>query len=109
MERKFKFVARSGFMVREVAGEQLLIPINTDNVQLEDKTRLSAFNGMIRLNDLGLFLWKKLDRPASLEELTEAVEEQFDTEGQNVRGDIAAFLETGIKNQLIFLISKEND
>lgn len=102
-----RFMARPGFMVREVAGEHILIPIDTDGVTLAGEERLPTFNGMIRLNGLGLLLWQALESPKTMEELVAAVETQYDTQGQNVREDIGTFLDTGIRSQLIFLLPDE--
>lgn len=107
MEKNIKFMARPGFMVREVAGENLLIPIDTGNIHLSAEKKLPSFNGMVRLNTLGLFLWKELETHKTMDELIAAVEAQFDTAGQNIREDIGAFLDTGIRNQLIFLIPQD--
>lgn len=102
-----RFVARPGFIVREVAGEQLLVPVDMGGVHLSDQADLPAFNGMVQLNGLGLFLWQELERPKTMDELAAAVEDRFDAEGQNLREDIGAFLNTGIHNQLIFLVPEE--
>ena len=109
MEQTLNFMARPGFMVREVAGENLLIAIDTGNVRLSGDKKLPSFNGMVRLNTLGLFLWKALEQPRTIDQLAAAVEESFDAEGQDVRGDIAAFLDTGVRNQLIFLIPDKGE
>ena len=109
MEKSVCYLARPGFMVREVAGETMLIPIDTGNVYLTKEQKLPAFNGMIRLNALGLFLWKQLESPRTVEELAAAVEEHFDADGQDIQADIEAFLSTGIRNQVVFLVAKKEN
>ncbi len=104
METMIRFMARPGFMAREVAGEQILIPLDTGGVRLSNEEHLPSFNGMIRLNGLGLFLWQELKDPRTIDELAAAVEARFDTKGQNIREDIRDFLNTGIQNQLIFMV-----
>lgn len=107
MEADFKFLARPGFAVREVAGETVLVPIDTSNVSLSGGGQLDSFNGMVSLNGLGLFLWQQLEEPKSLEELISLVEARYDTAGQDITADIQEFLNTGIVHQIIFLTKAE--
>lgn len=106
----YKFVARPGFMVREIAGENTLIPIDTDNVYLNDKEKLPVFNGVIQMNDFALFLWNQLQESKSIDELIQLVSNEFDvsqTTNESIKEDILDFLKTGIVNQIIFLTEKE--
>ena len=105
MEQATRFLARPGFIAREVAGESVLIPLDTDNVYLNREQKLPIFNGMIQLNGLGLFLWQQIEQPKTMEELVAAVGENYDADGRNIREDIENFLEIGLRNQVIFLVS----
>lgn len=108
---KYKFWARPGFMVREISGENTLIPIDTDNIVLEDG-RLPVFNGVIQLNGLGLMLWNSMQSPKSLEELIEIVCSEYDTNRisvEDLKQDILDFINIGVVNQIILLIEKEGN
>ena len=103
------FIARPGFLIREIVGEKTLVPINTDNIELKDG-RLPVFNGVIQLNELALLLWNNIQTPKTLNELIGIVENEYDistVQKENVREDILEFLEIGIVNQIVFLIEKE--
>jgi hypothetical protein len=39
-----------GFSLRNIAGENIVVPIGTKNI---------SFKGMITLNNIGAFLWKQ--------------------------------------------------
>ena len=109
--KNFQFVARPGFMVREISDENVLIPLDTDNVVLQDG-RLPVFNGVIQLNDLGLLLWKSIQSPKTLAELVDIVSLEYDTDLINeecLKEDVLDFLNTGIVNQIIFLKEKEGN
>lgn len=104
MNDKTKFIARKGFIVREIAGEFMLVPMDTGNIHLSDGTYLPEFNGIIELNELALFLYNQLETPKTFLELLDAVQSEYDTTNQDVESDINEFLNTGINNQLIFIM-----
>ena len=50
------------FILREIAGEYIIIP--TGKTVLE-------FNGLITVNEIGVFLWKMLQEEVTLNELVQ--------------------------------------
>ena len=50
-------------------------------------------NGVITLNETGAFIWELLGEERSLDELVEAVSQEFDVEPDQARKDIEDFLE----------------
>lgn len=114
MNEELKFIARPGFMVREIADEIMLVPLDTTGVYTgSNKMPLPEFNGIIQLNDIALYLWNLIQSPKSMNELIESIKSEFDTQGNDLESDIRDFLEIGIKNQIVFLIEnkggKNND
>lgn len=105
MENEQKYLARPGFTVREIVGESMLIPVNTSGVHLAAGMDLPEFNGMVQLDEVGVFLWNEMVSPKTLKELEEAVKKEFQTDGQDIETDIIEFLDTGIRNQIIFIIA----
>lgn len=61
---------KEGFILRQVAGEYVVLSVNAD-VDL---------NGMITLNETGAALWKRLEREAELSDLTAALLEEFEVD-----------------------------
>lgn len=104
MEREQRYLARPGFLVREIVGESMLVPIDTSGVHLADEEDLPEFNGMIQLDEVGVFLWREMESPKTVSELVEAVKKEFQTDGLDIESDIREFLETGFKNQIIFIM-----
>lgn len=108
------FIARPGFVVREIADAFILVPVNTGQVYLKSdepdnqipslSSMLPEFNGMIQLDHIGLFLWNQLATPKTVSELIRLVNQEFDTHGRDITKDILAFLNTGILNQIIFVL-----
>ena len=108
-EKIYKFVARNGFVTRNIAGDTVLVPINSGNVYIQNEKEtepieLPMFNGMIQLNDVALFLWNALSEPKTISDLVTLIEKEFDVKNIDVEKDITEFLQIGITNQLIFII-----
>ena len=61
---------KDGFMLRQVAGEHVVLPVGTD----------VDFNGMITLNETGATLWKRLEQEAELSDLTAALLAEYEVD-----------------------------
>ena len=89
-ERKFK--ANPDFLLREVAGEAVLIPVGEAGV---------FENSVISLNDTCSFLWKLFQEPRTEEEvIAEAKTEYSDPDGEMEQG-IKSFIEEYVKYGLL--------
>ncbi len=73
------------FVIREVAGETLLVPVGTSTLSL---------NGMLVLNQCGSFLWRRIPEAASEEELVQALLEEYEVEPATARKDVEEFLDS---------------
>lgn len=78
---------KQGFIVREVAGEQVLIPAGMQSVD---------FTKMLVLNDSALLLVSALmkDIFLSSEDLTEELLQQYDVEPEEAKTDVNELLAT---------------
>lgn len=74
---------KDGFMLRKVGGQNIV-------VALGEASR--SFNGMIRLNDTGVFLWQKLQQETSEEQLLAALTAEYDIGEEQAKSDIAEFV-----------------
>jgi len=74
---------KEGFILRQVAGENVVLSISAD-VNL---------NGMITLNNTGCTLWKRLEQEAALEDLTAALLEEYEVDEQTAQTAAAQFVE----------------
>ena len=82
----------SDFILREIAGEHIIIPTG--------KTVLD-FNGLITFNDVGVFLWKKLQNEISMDELVNAVLKEYDVPEKVAREDVKDFVDRLIKANIL--------
>ncbi len=74
---------KEGFMLREVAGDTVVVPIGKATLD---------FNGMITLNETGAFLWKLLQNSANEEELINAMLKEYDAEKSIIVNDVNSFI-----------------
>lgn len=74
---------KEGFVLRQVAGETVVIPSGDD----------MDLNLMITLNETGQFLWEQLEEEKSQEQLVQAVLAEYDVEEEAARVHVAAFVE----------------
>lgn len=71
------------FVLREIAGDILLVPVG--------KTALDL-NGMLTLNEVGAEIWKMLPEAESEGEIVERLLQDYDADAAQVREDVSEFL-----------------
>lgn len=72
------------FLLRQVAGKHVVVPVGDAAV---------AFNGMLTLNDTGVFLWEQLEQDKTEEALVEALCGKYDVSRELAAKDVRAFVE----------------
>lgn len=77
------------FILRQIAGENILVPCG------EAAKRLS---GLINLNSTAAFIWQNLDDAKNLDELTARLMDHFEIDGETARRDV-----NGLTAELILL------
>ena len=73
---------KEGFMLRRIAGENVVVPLDEDMDQ----------NMMITLNNTGCLLWQKLEEGADLDQLTAALTGAFQVDEATASAHAAAFV-----------------
>ena len=81
----------SGFILRSVAGNNIVGPVGEN---------AKKFNGVINLNESGVFMWKKLEQGIELDDLVKALTEEYDVDEQTARKDAQAFTQSLITAQI---------
>lgn len=74
---------KDGFIRREVAGSVVVIAVGEAG---------EKFNGMMKLNETGSFLWKKLENGASFDELVTELLEVYDVSAQRAASGVENFI-----------------
>lgn len=71
------------FLLREVAGTQVLVPLGAAAV---------SFPGMVTLNDTGAFIWELLEQPQTTQTLTEALMDRYAVDQETAQKDVEGFV-----------------
>ena len=69
---------------RDIAGDTILVPVG--------KTVYDS-NGLFILNDLGAFLWDRLEEASSEDELLTAVLNEYEVTEETAKKDLRVFLD----------------
>ena len=83
---------RDGFILREVGGQPVVVAVGAAS---------QYFNGMVRLNATSEFLFEKLQKEISEDELVKAVVEKYEVDEETARKDVQSFVETLAKPGII--------
>ncbi len=76
--------AQKDFILRNLAGEYVLAPVGD---------RIKEFDGLVLMNELSAFIWEKLQRDVSREELIAAILEDYNVDAETCARDLDAALE----------------
>lgn len=71
-------------MLREVCGDNIVIPVGENSVD---------FKSVIKLNETGVLLWKKLEEGADEEQLLKAITDVYNVEDEVALSDIKGFID----------------
>lgn len=74
---------KSGFIVRSVGGNRMVVATGA---------RSKQFGGMLRLNESGNFLWSKLTSETDEEALITALLDEYDVDEATAKADVEGFL-----------------
>ncbi len=83
---------KEGFILRQIADSNLVVPVGQMAKQ---------FNGVIKLNESGVFMWKKLVDGIDLDGLVNALTSEYDVDEATARKDAEAFTNALIQAQIV--------
>jgi hypothetical protein len=92
MNREEPMKLKGEFVLREVAGEIIVIPVG--------KTALN-FNGMICINGVSAEIWKGLQEEKTKGEILENILQEFDVSREEATADLDVFLHQLRENNLL--------
>lgn len=96
-ETNIYYVTNEDFILREIAGEAVLVPVGESTKKL---------NGMISLNETFAFIWRQFQQPNTIENVVSATKEYYEDNNDEIEKDIIKFVEESL--QYGFLLKKEN-
>lgn len=74
---------REGFMLRQIADNYIIVPVGKASYE---------FNGMIKLNETGAFIWKCLSENISIDNLIEKMTDEYNVNVEVAKQDINSFI-----------------
>lgn len=83
------------YILREIDGESILIPIGEASEHL---------NGMIHLTPTAAFIWKEVDSSNSLEEIIQKLMGKYEVTEEIARRDVYGFLAEFYKRKMVLEI-----
>jgi len=83
---------KSGYMLREIAGHYVIIPLGSRTVE---------FTGVITLNEMGAFLWKNMESETTEDELMEKVTAEYKVDAETAKQDMQEFIKILEDNSLL--------
>lgn len=75
---------RKGYVLNDIAGEQIVVAVGEEALR---------FQGVVKLNATGAFLWKLLEDSCTKEELTAALTKKYGIAPEQAVQDTEAFLD----------------
>lgn len=82
---------KTGFMLREIAGQWIVVPLGQRTVE---------FSAIINLSETGAMIWKGLEQGLSTEDIIKSLIEEYDVEESVARKDLDEFLQTLLEKGL---------
>jgi hypothetical protein len=83
---------KDGFMIREIAGVYIVVPIGE---------RVVDFNGLLTLNETGAFLWKAANDSPNMDNLAESLVNEYDVDINDAKKDVNEFFNVLEVNHII--------
>lgn len=84
--------AKEGFITRKMGEQTIVVAIGKAS---------KNFNGMVKLNSVGEYLWEKMQEDITEEKLVEALLEKYDVSNEQAKQDVAAFVQPLIKSGIV--------
>jgi len=77
------FIKEKELVTRDVAGEEIIVPI---------KGHVGDLEGVFTLNEVGALIWRLIDGKTTIRQLTQAVRNEYDVEASEAEKDVVDFL-----------------
>lgn len=83
---------KEGFVLKKVGDINVVVPIGAKH---------DGFNGLIKLNETGLFVWQRLEKGENEESIAKTLTEEYDVTYEKALEDVKAYVEKMREAQII--------
>ena len=80
------------FITRDVAGQKVALALGDDN---------KKFNGIIKLNSVGEFIFKLLENEITYDEIMDKITEKYDVSKEDADSSVRAFIDVLRQNDAL--------
>lgn len=91
-EEKKKYRIKSGFVLREIAGEYAIVPVDAES---------AITNAVMSPNETAVFLWKAFQQPCTIDAVVAKGLEEYDTTPDIIRDAVNRFVKESLKLQIL--------
>lgn len=92
LDSKTLYQANPNFLMREIGGESVLVPVGDADV---------FENSMLSLNASCSFLWKQFQNPCTVRKAADAAMEEFSAPAEIIEADVKRFVEEYVEYNLL--------
>ena len=91
-EQKKKYRIRSGYILREIAGEYAIVPVDGASV---------FSNAVMAPNDSAVFLWKAFEQPSTIEDVVVKGMQEYEAAEEQIRKSTEHFVKESLKYKIL--------
>lgn len=91
-EEKKKYRIKSGYILREIAGEYAIVPIDEECL---------ITNAVMVPNDSAVFLWNVFQQPTTIEDVVQKGIKEYEVTEDKIRNAVKRFVEDTLKYQIL--------
>ena len=77
------FRKRGEFVTRSIAGETVVVPV---------RGQVGDLDAIYNLNEVGAFIWERIDGRESVDQVIEAVREEFEVASEQAKRETSEFI-----------------
>ena len=92
LQEKKKYRIRSGYILREIAGEYAIIPVNVDSV---------FSNALMAPNETAAFLWNAFQKPSTIQDVVMRGLLKYDVAEEIIRNSVENFVKQALEYKII--------
>ena len=93
-QEKKKYRIRSGYILREIAGEYAIVPVGAENGNPLENTVMAP-------NDSAVFIWKNFEQPRTLEDVVIRGMLEYDATEERIRRSVKNFVTDALKYKIL--------
>ena len=94
LQEKKKYRIRSGYILREIAGEYAIVPVETGSGSPLENTVMAP-------NDSAVFIWKCFEQPSTLEDVVIRGMLEYDAAEDKLRKSVENFVAEALKYKIL--------